>query len=149
MNALSPKSVQSKRNLPSNGHTEVQVQKDHDKVQAGFYKGPVPPPNIMEGYKHIDPSFPERIMREFEKNSEHIRELEREGLNATVARDKRGQICGFILALGLFAIVMFCLYLGNITFAGFGAVAFFGTMIQAFLPKNDKQNSKKNDKKDN
>lgn len=81
--------------------------------------------------------------------NKHIRELEREGLNATVARDKRGQICGFILALGLFAIVMFCLYLGNITFAGFGAVAFFGTMIQAFLPKNDKQNSKKNDKEDN
>ena len=113
----------------------MQVEQTPDCTRAGFYQGPVPPPNIMEAYGRIDASFPERIMQEFEKNSEHIRGMEKSALEFTVLRDKRGQYFGFVLALGLLAVVLVSLFLGNITFAGVAALGFFGLMIPAFLPK--------------
>jgi len=38
------------------------------------YSGPLPPPGLLQGYGDIEKSFPERIMADFEKNSQHFRE---------------------------------------------------------------------------
>jgi hypothetical protein len=43
----------------------------------------------MEAYRRIDPTAPERILREFEINSQHVRDTYVTGLNATINRDKR------------------------------------------------------------
>lgn len=43
------------------------MQQKNTELHAGIYQGPLPLPSIMEGYKNIDSSFPERIMKEFEK----------------------------------------------------------------------------------
>lgn len=67
----------AKKNIPSSNHTQVEVQQKNTELHAGIYQGPLPLPSIMEGYKNIDSSFPERIMKEFEKNSDHIIERER------------------------------------------------------------------------
>lgn len=57
----------AKKNIPSSNHTQVEVQQKNTELHAGIYQGPLPLPSIMEGYKNIDSSFPERIMKEFEK----------------------------------------------------------------------------------
>lgn len=139
MARLSEKEISKSKKQPNNGHASLQVEQTPECTRAGYYQGPVPPPNIMEAYGRIDASFPERIMKEFEKNSEHIRDMEKSSLNEAVSRDKRGQCFGFILALGLLAVVLFSLFLGNITFAGVATLGFFGLMIPAFLPRKVEQ----------
>lgn len=110
------------------------------------FTGPVPPPNILAGYKNIDPTFPERMMKEFEANSSHIREMERLSLQSTIERDKRGQYMAFGLSVLLLSIVLLSLYLGNVVFAGVSGFFFFGFIIKAFLmkPGVDTQNQEEN-----
>lgn len=66
------------------------------------YIGPLPPPAIMQGFREVDPSFPERIMAEFEKNSGHIREQEVKALQAQIQETKRGQYMAMaVIIIGL------------------------------------------------
>lgn len=111
------------------------------KIQQTSYQGPIPAPSIMQGYQKIDPGFPERIMRDFEKNSEHIRQSEELNLQATISERKRGQWMAFILSVLLLVIVGFSLWLGNTTFAGISGVAFIGLLIQSFI--SSRGNNKK------
>lgn len=119
----------------NNGHTQAAIKQDAHCIQAGMYQGPIPPPAIMEGYKNLDPSFPERIMQEFEKNSEHIRTMQETAQNADIENDKRGQYMAFFLTLLLLAIITFSLYLGNMTFAGIGGMVFIAWIIKSFNVK--------------
>ncbi|MBQ7515305.1 MAG: DUF2335 domain-containing protein [Schwartzia sp.] len=78
------------------------------------YVGPLPHPAIMQGFGEINPSFPERIMAEFEKNSEHTRQQEKAALDAQIQETARGQWMAFAVIL-----------------LGFG-----GTMALAYAEKN-------------
>lgn len=71
----------------------------------------------FEGYNKIDLSFVDRIIADFEKNSEYSREMEKRDLLARIERDKRGQYMALIVAILLLGIVAYSLYRGNITFA--------------------------------
>ncbi|MBM6834080.1 DUF2335 domain-containing protein [Megamonas hypermegale] len=122
----------AKKNIPNSNHTQVELQQKNTELHAGIYQGPLPLPSIMEGYKNIDPSFPERIMKEFEKNSEHYRKGEEQAQKYAIERDIRGQWMAFILTLCLMAIIFFALYLGNMTFAGVGGLVFIVWIIRTF-----------------
>lgn len=124
-------------------HTQAAVRKDSNSIRAGMYQGPIPPPVIMEGYKNLDPSFPERIMSEFEKNSEHIRVMQEKAQDAEIAKDRRGQWMAFILTLLLLGIIGFSLYLGNMTFAGVGGLVFVVWVIKSFNVKITKENAQR------
>lgn len=66
------------------------------------YIGPLPPPDIMRGFRDVDPSFPERIMAEFEKNSDHGKEQEVKALQAQIQETKRGQYMAMaVIIVGL------------------------------------------------
>lgn len=136
MNTLNKKNVQTKKSVTSSDkHTTIAVEQDGDHIRGGLYQGPIPPPNIMAGYGEINPSFPERIMQEFEKNSEHIRNMNETALKGDISRDRIGQIFAFVLAAGLLGLVYYSLSLGNVTFAGLAGVGVLLTMIPPFLPK--------------
>ena len=75
-------------------------------VQASTFSGPLPPPDIMEGYNNIVPNAAERIITVFESEVKHRHDLER----AQVDDEKQdrirahrlillGQVMGFILAV--------------------------------------------------
>ena len=102
-------------------------------VKQEVFQGPIPSPNIFAGYKNIDPTFPNRIFTEFEKNSEHIRQCEEKDLNAKIARDKRGQIIAGIISVLLLVIVAISVFMGNIAFAGVSGLTFVGLIVKAFL----------------
>lgn len=46
------------------------------------HKGPLPHPSILRGYQQIDPTYPDRILTEFEKNSDYVRRCEEKALDA-------------------------------------------------------------------
>ena len=74
------------------------------------YISPLPSAREMEGYRMVDPSFPDRIMKDFEANSETIRELQRKGQQAEISRDKLGQFIFFVIGLLTIAVIVYAIY---------------------------------------
>lgn len=105
----------------------------HIVEASEHYSAPIPHPNIMKGYAEVDPSFPNRIFSEFEKNSEHFRNQEETGLNAKIDEVRRAQWMAFITAMVLLGIVVFSLYLGNEFFAKASGLTFFVFIVNSFL----------------
>lgn len=85
-----------------------------DQAPAGIYKeaslsysGPLPLPQTLQGYKDIDPSFPERVFADFEKNEQHIRDQQRKSLEINAKNATNGQIMAFIIIMtGLISTVI-------------------------------------------
>lgn len=88
---------------------------------------------MMEQYKKIYPQAPEIILREFEENSKHIRNREMAELKGNIKRDERGQWMAFIICLAVLGVIIYSLYLGNITFAGLSGLGFIALMVRGFF----------------
>lgn len=91
--------------------TENMEQKTHVQpiVNHASFTGPIPPPEIFREYGKIIPDAPERILRVFEDDSKHVREIQVNALEAEKQDSKRIHwmafcliICGFMLS-ALFA----------------------------------------------
>ncbi|MBO6305053.1 MAG: DUF2335 domain-containing protein [Selenomonadaceae bacterium] len=88
-----------KRNKPQ---TVNEIDQASAKIysQASLsYSGPLPLPQILQGYKEIDSSFPERVFSDFEKNEQHIRDQERKSLEISARNTTMGQIMAFIIIM--------------------------------------------------
>lgn len=104
-------------------------------VAAVTYKGPLPPPAILQGYKEINPAYADMIMQDFVKNSEHYRNAEMADLEAQIKETRMGQRMAFVLSLALLGIVALSVWLGNITFAGLSGGTFIVLLLVGFLKK--------------
>ena len=89
-----------------------EVVKKHEKRQiiaAEQFKGPIPPPEIFRKYGEVVHDAPERILKVFEQDSQHTREMQKLALTHDAKRDGRAQWMTFfimIAALGLTAIAI-------------------------------------------
>lgn len=72
---------------------------EFSETHARMHRGPLPDPETLAGYGQIDPSFPERIVKSFERQSEHRQEMERKLLDGSERRAGRGQLIGSGLVL--------------------------------------------------
>jgi uncharacterized membrane protein len=63
-------------------------------------QGPLPPPAMFEYYEKVLPGAAERILRLAEVQASHRRNLETSVIGSDIRRAGRGQILGFVLALG-------------------------------------------------
>ena len=104
-------------------------------VAAVTYKGPLPPPAILQGYKDINPAYADMIMQDFVKNSEHYRNAEMAELEAQIKETRMGQRMAFVLSLALLGLVALSVWLGNITFAGISGGTFIVLLLVGFLKK--------------
>ena len=127
--------TQHQENKPSESGIENQAGKIGIMVHQEDYRGPLPPPAMLEKYKRIYAQAPEIILKEFQENSRHIREREMEALRGTIERDKQGQWMAFCVCISMLGIVAYSLYLGNITFAGLSGLGFIAIIIKGFLRK--------------
>lgn len=110
-------------------------------------EGPLPSPYILRGYDEISPGAAKIIIDEFQKNSDHIRKMQELSLREQTNKDKRGQWMAFIILVIILSIVLYSLYLGNITFAGVAGIAFIGMAAQGFLKQDKEEKTKKNKNK--
>jgi uncharacterized membrane protein len=67
------------------------------------YRGPVPPPALVDGYQRALPSGGERVLAMAEQESEHRRDMDRRQLRASLGTHVLGQVLGFLLAAGIVA----------------------------------------------
>ncbi len=85
---------------------------------SATYEGPLPTPEILEGFKAVHPRSVELIFTEFEKNSIHIREMEKRKLEAETEIAKRGQWMAFIMGILLFLLAGLAVYINTPWIAG-------------------------------
>lgn len=104
----------SKRNNQVSTNTNKQhAQNQLVAIQGQQYSGPIPPPEILQGFENIVPGSAERILRMAEENGKHQRELESKALDGTYKTIKTGQIFGFIIGIVALLSSVVALFLGS------------------------------------
>jgi uncharacterized membrane protein len=73
-------------------------------VKRTSFSGPLPPPEILNGYNDAVENGAERIMVMAEEQAKHRRELESHAIKEQLRQSKNGQIFGFIIALTLIGV---------------------------------------------
>lgn len=112
-----------------NGNTK----REKRLIAAQQYVGPIPPAEEFAKYGQVIPDAPERILKVFEADSEHTRNMQRLALEGEIKRDRRGQWMAFTVLLAIIIIIIISLYLGNVAFAGIAGLAFLAFAAKGFL----------------
>lgn len=130
---------QKAKNL-TNQHTQAAIKQDDCSIQTGIFQGPLPHPSIMEGYRRLDSSYPERIMKDFEANSEHLRYMQRTAQQAEIDKDRRAQWMAYSLTIFLLLVLVYAIYKDSYIVGGIGGLAFLGLIIKSFVAKKQGNN---------
>lgn len=115
-------------------------------IKQNSFSGPLPPPDILKGYKEVEDDFPNRIMNMAESQANHRRELEKKVLNSNIINERIGLVFGFIIfVLGL--IISYLLIMNDKTLIGI--VSFIGVLgsgAAIFVNQNKKEQESINEK---
>lgn len=136
------KKLNQQRNKKPPKQVPVQVSKQpsngNGAVLAAQYKGPLPPPAMLSQYGQLIDNAPERIMKVFEENAAHVRDMEKVALVAEASSDKRAQWMSFIVLMTILSLIAYALYSGNVFFVGVGAVGAIATAAAFIYGKKKK-----------
>lgn len=120
--------LQTKQNPPKNlvakangklsvGSTQSGLPQVTEFQQASF-SGPMPHPDVLEGYDRIVPGAAERILAMAESDSKHQQAIEFAALRAAESEIKRGQWFGFTIGITALIASMLALWMGSPAVAG-------------------------------
>lgn len=73
-------------------------------ILAHYFSGPIPPPELLAGYKVIDPELPGRIIGWVEQQKTHRQALERQVAEGEQRRLNRAQFNGLFVAVAGIAV---------------------------------------------
>ena len=68
------------------------------------FRGPLPPPEVLQRYEEICPGSAQMIMRNFDEQGQHRRKIEERVITDKGAAAKRGQWMGFVVVLTAIAV---------------------------------------------
>ena len=114
------KSILEKASIPQKERQLIATQ------IASFFRGPLPPPDLLNAYNSVVDNGAERIFQRFEKQSEHRMKLETHAVTEELKQSSRGQIFGFIISLFGLTLAALMAWLGHETFA---AILGGGTIV--------------------
>ena len=101
----------------------------------------IPSPEEIAKYKEVMPDLPERIVKQFEEDSIHIRELQKMKQESDIAFDKRSQYMAFIIIMFGFVGTLLLAYFDK----DYAAIATaIGTVALIFKNAFSKSNNKTN-----
>lgn len=97
------------------------------------WKGPLPPPNALEGYDDVVEDGAERVFSQFEQEGAHRREMERLHLTAQINDMRLGKIFAFIFVMSLAGAAFYAIYNGQPLLAGLLGAGTLGSVVWAFV----------------
>ncbi len=102
-------------------------------IRSEIFSGPLPKPEILQGYNNIVPGSADRIIQMAEKQADHRMFLEKTVIAGDAKRADRGLICGTIVALCVLAGAVFVIYTGHDA-AGIAVItADIAGLVSAFI----------------
>jgi len=105
--------------------SSVEFRRLIELVRRGSYAGPLPPPEILEGYKAAYPDAPAIVFNELVQQGSHRRGIETTAINRQERRADRGQI----FALGIVVLVLAVCVLAVLKHEAWIAGVLFGTTL--------------------
>ncbi|MGX2031913.1 MULTISPECIES: DUF2335 domain-containing protein [Methylocaldum] len=102
-------------------------------VSQQHFSGPIPPPEIFRQYGEIIPDAPERILRVFEDDSKHAREIAFAALNAQKGDNRRAHWMAWSLITIGMCLVAFLAYIDKDILAGVVAGSTLVAIATGFL----------------
>ena len=69
------------------------------ETKLSAFSGPIPPPEVLQGYETVQQGFAERILKMAEKQQDHRMSCEDKIVTESTSQSKRGQIIGCIIAI--------------------------------------------------
>jgi uncharacterized membrane protein len=121
--------------------TELSVQ----RLEFEF-SGPLPPPQILEGYNNAFAGCAERVVAMAERQSAHRQHLEKAVVEGNTAAQSRGQWFAFILALIVVSGGVYLLANGK-SLEGFSAIILaVGSIVSALMWTRKEQRKEREDK---
>lgn len=98
-------------------------------AMSASFSGPLPPPNILEGYEKILPGAADRIITMAETQLNHRHDMESTVIKSNVKNEHTGMLLAFCLTIALMAFGFYLILNDKETagyFAVFGPVVFHG-----------------------
>ena len=105
-----------------------------------IYKGAIPPPDMMEGYKALDPSFPDRILSMAEKEQAHVHEMDKTTQRFAILQISVGLLAG-LLTMGCLCWLIYFAITSNLPEVAIAIVTAMAAIIGVFVFRN--RNSQK------
>jgi uncharacterized membrane protein len=88
---------------PKQAQNSIPQQKPNQVVQAGAaavqFHGPLPLPQLLEGYEKVVPGSAERIIRMAEEQQAHRHSLEQQALRSESRNSLFGIVCAFLIGM--------------------------------------------------
>lgn len=126
-----------KQRNQSNPPTQITVE------QQQYYTGLIPPPQMMEQYKNVLPSLPEKLVDWVEQESKHRRRMEHKIINRGTLIDLSRTVAGLIALAGITIVGYLFMKEGHPTQ---GAAIITGVVVSAagiFVTRTYKQSKEK------
>jgi uncharacterized membrane protein len=87
-------------------------RKQIEIVLASYFKGPLPPPDLLREYNSVVNEGAERIFDKFEQQANHRMEMEKLVLTEQLRQSSKGQWFGFIISMFGLALAGLMTWLG-------------------------------------
>lgn len=92
---------------------------------AEAFQGPIPPPEVLREFGAVDPTFPERIVRLWEEQATHRRDMEARQVKLAVGSRLLGLVLAALCVLAVLALAAYGFMLG----AAVPAAAMVGSVV--------------------
>ena len=119
---------------------------------SSSFSGPLPPPNILDGYERVLPGSADRIITMAEEQLKHRHNLEKSVIKSNIRNEGVGMVFAFILTLTLMFFGGYLIINEKETagyFAVFGPVVFHSASYVFNKRKEGKTNETKEIKEEN
>lgn len=107
------------------------------------WQGPLPPPQALEDYDRVVKNGAERVFKQFEKEGNHRRDMERSHLNAQIRDLMIGKALAFVFVMAVVGWGIYAVSQGSSIVGGavvFGALA---SIVFAFVKVTGESESRK------
>ncbi len=106
-------------------------------TQIQSFSGPIPPPEIMQGYESILPGSANRILIMAENQSAHRIDMEKSIVKRSLNQKTLGLVMASVLAIAILGMVVYFAILGLVWLAGvLATTSLLGVLIVLVLGKN-------------
>lgn len=103
------------------------LEKKRITAISASFSGPLPPPNILQGYENIQSGFADRIIKMAECQASHRQNLEKKVVDSNTQNEFIGMCFAFVLTVSLMSLGFYLIINDKSTagyFALFGPVVF-------------------------